>query len=326
VLTKTGGTKADSQTGNNAIVTQPRTLAADTFKNTFALLFGTAEAAKSYVSKLYDAVSGFYKSGSTTEESINLAVRQAFVDKSMPEFTNRFSGLFTLMQANEAGKAVNVPTVAEYIASENAIGDILRNNNLGDLATQEYTNTILGAGNSVKEVTDKINNVFNRIDNASTEFKTAMQTLLPNTDRASLAKAILGGADSAAQLQKKVETQGVMTAASAQGLKGLTAAQAGDIYGLGYTYENSMSKFGTAQSTLQGMDMLNQIYGSRYGNYGTSQALAQQFGLGNAAAADLTQKNLTGSEAANFSGSSGNLQSAYGVNRTAYGTSAAGIV
>jgi hypothetical protein len=259
------------------------------------------------------------------EESINLAVRAAFVDKTIPEFTSRFKGLFDLQSKYEAGQQVIVPTVAEYVQSENDIADTLRSVGLGDLATQEYINDVLGAGNSVKTVTDKISNTFSRIDNASQAFKDAIAAQYPSVDRVSLAKAILAGPEGAAELQKKIEKTGVLTQAGMQGVT-LQGTQAADIVAGGGTFENTASKFGAVATNTQGMGMLNQIYGSRYGQYGQNQAIAQQFGIGNVAEANKNQQMQLNAEQANFSGSAGNLQSAYGVTRTAYGTSPQGIV
>jgi hypothetical protein len=93
--------------------TSDRMLASDTFANTFALAFGSKEGSQPYVKILYDLVSGFYKSGSTIDEALNLAIRQARDEKKIPEFTKRFKGIFALEDRLRAGEAVTVPTIAE---------------------------------------------------------------------------------------------------------------------------------------------------------------------------------------------------------------------
>jgi hypothetical protein len=318
-----GTTSVNSQSGAKTSGTAAiPTLARDTFNSTFSLIFGAKEAGQAYVGKLYDLVAGFYKTGASMDDSINLAVRQAMVDKSIPEFTDRFAGIFSLMDKQQKGFAVKIPTVAEYIASENDIAATLNNAGLGDLATQKYINDILGAGNSVKSVTDKITSVFSRIDNAPQAFKDAMNTSFAALDRVSLAKAILGGTDTVDTLQKRVETTGLMTQASAQGLAGMTSAQAGDLSALGNTYETSAAKFAQASQSATGMDMFNQIYGKRYGGYGTTEALAQSFNYGNVAQANTNQTNLIKAEQGQFGGQSGTQQSQYGISRTSFGTGA----
>jgi hypothetical protein len=76
--------------------TSTRTLAADTFANTLAIIFGAQEASQPYVAKLYSLVSNYYKTGSTIDEALNLAIREARTTNAIPEFTKRFAGIFAL--------------------------------------------------------------------------------------------------------------------------------------------------------------------------------------------------------------------------------------
>jgi hypothetical protein len=98
-----------------------KTLAQDAFINTFKLIVGDTEGSKAYVGELYKYISGFWKSGSTIDEAINLALRAARNDKAIPEFTNRFAAIFKLEDLKAAGKIVEVPTVAEYVKSEETL-------------------------------------------------------------------------------------------------------------------------------------------------------------------------------------------------------------
>ena len=94
-----------------------RTLARDTFISTLGLIFGNKEALQPYVSKLYDLVSGFYKTGATVDEALNLALYKAKNENVIPEFTNRFKGIFSLRDKQNAGMDVTVPTIAEFFAA-----------------------------------------------------------------------------------------------------------------------------------------------------------------------------------------------------------------
>ncbi len=76
--TETKGTKFTAVPGSTGIkLGEERTLAKDTFANTLALLFGAKEASQPWVAEMYGLVSGFYKSGSTIDEALNLGLYEA---------------------------------------------------------------------------------------------------------------------------------------------------------------------------------------------------------------------------------------------------------
>jgi len=193
-------------------------LAREFFINTLSLLMGKEEASKPYVSELYRLVSGFYKDGATIQDSINLALYQAQQEKSIPEFTNRFSGIFKLQERRAKGEAIDVPTVAEYIRSQQRLGDILRQSALGELANETFLNTVMGTGKSVDESTAIIVDVFDLIDNAPPVFKAQVAKSMPSATRADLAKALLTGTEGVKELERKVKKAGVIAAGTAQGL------------------------------------------------------------------------------------------------------------
>jgi hypothetical protein len=115
-LSLTGGTSS----------TPAGTLAIDTFKSTLGLFVGKEEMNKPWVTQLYKSTSKFYKSGSTVEESFNMAIQDVQNNPDMAEFTKRFKGIYDLTDKRRKGEAVYVPTVAEYFATEKTMGDSLR--------------------------------------------------------------------------------------------------------------------------------------------------------------------------------------------------------
>lgn len=235
-----------------------RTLAFDTFKNTFALVFGRSEANKAYLSKLYDLVSGFYKTGSTVDEALNLAMYQAKEEGAIPEFTDRFKGIFALNKMFQEGKAVQVPTIAEFFQAEAKMGEVLNQAGLGDLATQEFLGNIIGTGKSVLEVGNIISDVFNTIDNAPKALKDTLSTYFPGVDRVSLAKALLTGPEGAQALSKKVKQVSVLSAARTQGLD-VSMETAGDIAARGFGYDESLTGFGKVKRDLGTYQKLQEI-------------------------------------------------------------------
>lgn len=293
---------ANANTSGSPYVPPERTLASDTFKATLGLLFGSTEAAKPYVTQLYGLVSNFYKTGSTVDEAINLALYQAENEKSIPEFTKRFKGLFDIRDMKQKGMAVTVPTIAEFFATEAKMGEILTNAGLGDLATEDFLGGIIGQNKSALEVGNLISDVFTTIDYAPTELKKTLQTYFPGVDRASIAKAILTGKEGAQELSQKVKNVSVLSAAQQQGVT-IDLAAATDIAKQGYDYQQSLSGFGQVKN-LARAGTIAEFGGSKF-----TQEQAQQAVFGKNVQQQNILEDLKKQEEARYQGSSGRFAS-----------------
>lgn len=281
-----------------------RTLAADTFANTFALAFGSEEAAKPYVKVLYGLVSNFYKTGSTMDEALNLALRQARVDKTIPEFTNRFKGIFALEDRLKAGEAITVPTIAEFIKSEQEAGDLLRQAGMPDLATQEFLGDVLGQGKSVAEIGRIISTAFNVIDNAPAALKETLSANYPTATRIGLAKALIGGEKGAAALQKEIQSYSIVSAANQMGLQ-QTYAQAEELAKQGIDYNAALTGFGTVATALPGYEKILEMEKGANVNTADAQASLQKAILEKNALEQQKINDAISRERLRFTGSSG---------------------
>jgi hypothetical protein len=282
-----------------------RTLARDTFISTLGLIFGNKEALQPYVSKLYDLVSGFYKTGATVDEALNLALYKAKNENVIPEFTNRFKGVFALRDKQNAGMAVTVPTIAEFFAAEAKMGEVLASAGLGDLATQSFLGDIIGKGKSVLEVGNLISDVFGAIDNAPAALKNDLNTYFPGVDRTSIAKAILTGEQGAQELSKKVKSISVLSAAQSQGIKGLDLAAASNIANQGFDYQSSLTGFGTVKN----LERANQL--ASYAGETFSQQNAMDAVFGKNIAQQNAIERIKQTEFARYGGSSGTAKGAF---------------
>jgi hypothetical protein len=286
-----------------------RMLASDTFRNTFALAFGKEEASRGYVGELYKLVSGFYKTGSTVDESINLAVRQARVDKAIPEFTKRFEGLFMLDDMLASGKLIDVPTVAEFIASENEAATLLREAGMPDLATSEFIGTqVLGKAKSVAEVGRILNNAFYAIDNAPAEVKTVLAEKFPTATRSGLAAALIGGEKGAAQLQKEIAGYTIVAAARSQGIT-TDLAKGMDYAAQGQTFASAKAGFGQVAAATDAYQKILEIQGQVPVKTAAVQASLQKAILDKDITEQEKLRKAAEQEAASYRGSAGNLGS-----------------
>lgn len=235
-----------------------KTLALDTFKNTLALFFGPSEVSQPWANALFQVVSGFYKSGSTIDESLNLALRDARNNPALKPFTDRFAGVYALQDRRAKGEAIDVPTIADFFKSQEELGARLRDVGLGDLATNEILGEVLGTGKSVAAVLNLVNDVFMTIDNAPEQLKKDLQAVAPGIDRTSIAKALLLGKRGAEDLQKQIKEVSVLSAAKSQGV-GISNTLAADIAARGVDYGTALTNFGTVAKGAPDLQKLTEI-------------------------------------------------------------------
>lgn len=263
----------NNDNNNNSNTTIPAastgpTLAIDTFKNTLALYFGQAEMTKPWVDGLYKSISTFYRTGSTIEESFNLALQASRNDPNMKAFTDRFKGIYAIQDMKAKGSAIEVPTIAEYYATEAKMGDILRSTGLGTLATETFLSDVIGKGVSATEFANRITAVFDRIDQAPKEIKDTLTRFFPTVDRTQLATALLGGDKTAKELEKKIQGYEVLAAAETQGIGantltgGITEDIAGNLAAGGGTYANTLSGFAQVAQARTTEQKLAEISGT----------------------------------------------------------------
>lgn len=232
-----------------------RTMAIDTFKNTLALYFGKGEMSQPWVNALYGAVSKYYKTGSTVDESLNLALQDVRTNPELSSFTKRFKGLYDLQDKVAKGEAIEMPTIAEFFKSQQALGDVMRSAGLADIASQEFLGDVLGTGKSVAETTALISDVFSAIDNAPEALKKDLATIAPGADRTSIAKALLLGKQGAAALSKQIAEMSVFSAAKSQNLA-IDMKTAADYAARGFNYGETLT---TAGNVVRGMGPLEKL-------------------------------------------------------------------
>jgi hypothetical protein len=224
-------------------------LAEQEFINTIKLLIGSAEASKPYIKQLYTLTSKYYKTGSSIADAVNLALYDAQENKLIPEFTSRFSGIFKIQARRAAGEIIDVPTLSEYIKSQEVLADVFRQTSLGELANETFLNEVMGTGKSVAESTKIITDVYDAINTAPKEWYDMVQAKMPFATKPMLAKALLLGSEGAADLERKVNKYGIMAAAQGQGLT-IGETTAGDLLAKGQGYTSSKPKFGQAASII----------------------------------------------------------------------------
>jgi hypothetical protein len=287
-----------------------RTLGRDQFKNSLALFFGAAEAAKPWVDALYDVVSKFYRTGSDVDQSFNLALQDARNNPALKPFTDRFKGIYALQDLKLTGKPVLVPTIAEYVVSQAKMADVLTQANLGSIATDEFTTELISKGNSVTTIADKIAKVYQRIDMAPKAIKDTLGRYFPTVDRTTLARTLLTGQKGVDQLVDELEQYEVLAAAEGQGLGainrigGVDLGRAQEYARSGQTFTSLTPKFSQIARALPTTTKLSQISKLEdIGQVGLEKAVISQ------SAKELEQlEELGEQEIARYSGKAGRAE------------------
>ena len=308
--TTTASTTTASIFGSVEGTSTTRTLGKDQFKNSLALFFGAAEAAKPWVDALYDVVSKFYRTGSDVDQSFNLALQDARNNPALKPFTDRFKGIYALQDLKLTGKPVLVPTIAEYVVSQAKMADVLTEANLGSLATDEFTTELISKGNSVTTIAEKIAKVYQRIDMAPKAIKDTLGRYFPTVDRTTLAKTLLTGQKGVDQLVDELEQYEVLAAAEGQGLGainrigGVDLDRAQEYARSGQTYASLTPQFSKIARALPTTTKLSQISKVEdIGQVGLEKALISQ------SAKELEKlQELSEEEEARFAGKAGRAE------------------
>jgi len=284
-------------------------LASDVFKQTLATFFGAAEMAKPWANELYKVVSKYYKLGGvTSEEAFNMALLESRTNPALADFTKRFKGIFALQDMKQQGKAVTVPTIAEYFATESKMGDMLKASNLGDLANEDFLGDVLSKGVNATEFGNRIVEIFDRIDMAPDGIKKTISRFFPTLDRIQLAKALALGDKGAKQLQQELSGYEVLSAAEQQGLgvsptllSGITNERAQQIARGGGTFASTLPQFGQIARARETEQKLAEISGVKsLGVSGLTDAV-----IGKSAKELKALEDLTMQEESRFMGKAG---------------------
>jgi hypothetical protein len=292
---------------------EERTMAIDTFRNTLALFFGAQEVTQPWVNALYGVTSKYYKTGSTVDESLNLALQDVRNNPELATFTKRFKGVYELQDKLASGMAISVPTIAEFFKSQQQLGEVMNRAGLQDLAKQEFLGDILGTGKSVAETTALINEVFTAIDNAPDALKADLQRVAPGADRTSIAKAILMGKEGAAALNKQIAATSVFSASKSQGIGvdglGIDMATAADYAARGFGYNESLTGFGNVARGAAPLERLTEISTGKAVTPEQAQKTMQQSIFENNVVAQEQIRIEAEREAARYGGRPGTLGS-----------------
>lgn len=237
------------------------------------------------------------------------AEEAAFRLRETDVYKQRFSG-----NQGRIAKGLAAYNPAEYLQAEETYQNLLKANNLSGLANKATTDKLIAGAVSPVEAQDRINRVFNKIDNASAEVKNELGRYFsqygvgdPNIQRNQIAEAILSGEDPAMKLESGIRKAQLRAGATAAGFNlAETRVQ---------TIESLLKEAGVSDTYAAGQagfQTLSQIEPA-------TQTLAERYGAPTVSASELEKeaflglkserrKKLEEQEKAAFKGAAGTTQ------------------
>jgi hypothetical protein len=245
-------------------------------------------------------VKTFMEQGLSEDEAV-IQLRQT------PEYKQRFLG-----NEGRRAKGLYAYSESEYLQAEQTYRDLFAQSGLETLAGADTFSKLIGGAVSPAETQARIQDVFNKIDNADPQLREQIGGYLtgygigdPNIQRTQLASALLMGGTSAQDLVRNIEKAQIKTAALTSGMtlaeenisslqKQLETAKTYDVYG------TSKKAFGELAQTMPTTEKLANIYAEDTTNLSSELQQEAFFGL-----QSQRRKKLQEREKATFGGSAG---------------------
>jgi hypothetical protein len=229
--------------------------------------------------------------------------------QNTPEYKTRFAGIEKYKQnfASDiaAGKKAAQPSPADYIAYEKQAQNVLNRFGLAGLANQETYADLIGGDVSILEVTERITDVYDRIQNADDVLKTQLSSYFPTYGTSDFARALLTGKtpqDMASQLKRRLTAAEISSEASRAGLA-TNAERAEQLQSMGVSRTLARAGYSKIAEQKGITEKLGSIYGQDVTDIQTELEAEQFQGL-----ASQRRKKLEQTEQATFAGRSGTSQ------------------
>jgi|688.fasta_scaffold26087_1 uncharacterized protein YbjQ (UPF0145 family) len=227
--------------------------------------------------------------------------------QTTPEYKARFAGIEKYKKNFAAdiavGKKAAQPSPADYIAYEKQAQNVLNRFGLASLANQETYADLIGGDVSILEVTERITDVYDRIQNADDVLKTQLSSYFPTYGTSDFARALLTGKtpqDMASQLKRRLTAAEISSEASRAGLA-TNAERAEQLQSMGVSRTLARAGFSKIAEQQPLLEKLGGIYGEQVSQ---EELEAEQFqGL-----ASARRKRLEATERASFTGRAGTSQ------------------
>jgi hypothetical protein len=234
----------------------------------------------------------------TSEGELTLLLRQS------EPYKKRFAA-----NAARIGKGLRALSEAEYLSLEDGYQSIMRNYGLpasyyakGDLGRQEGFEKFIAGDVSPAELEERVLTAQNRVLNAPSQVKEALQKFYPDINNSDILAYTLDPEKGLADIKRKVTAAEIGGAAMGAGLA-TDVTRAEELAKFGITAERAREGYQAAVPIIERGRQLSSFYNES--PYTQTTAEEEIFGLTGAAQAGAKRKKLTSLEEAQFSGKAG---------------------
>lgn len=211
--------------------------------------------------------------------------------------------------AARISKGLRALSEAEYIGLEDGYQSIMRNYGLpasyyakGDMGRQEGFEKFIAGDVSAAELEDRIMIAQNRVINAPSEVKTALQQFYPGITNSDILAYTLDPEKGLSDIKRKVTAAEIGGAAIGAGLA-TNVARAEELARFGVTAETARQGYQAAVPIIERGRQLSGFY--QESPYTQATAEEELFNLSGAAEAGAKRRKLSSLEQASFAGQSG---------------------
>ena len=229
--------------------------ASTVFRETMKTYFPDAKN-DAWINQLFEKAKQRVTVGFDMENILDLMIQNG---ETPDEFNKRFKGIFELDKKRDAGEAVYVPKISEYIAGEEDYTRLMTRLGMSNLGTADNYGTLVGNDVSLKEVTDRVADAYNRVRNLDTQVLTSLKEQFPTLKQQDLVQAVLTK-ETPGELENRIVRAEIGVEAKQAGVTSLLGAQ------------NLQEKGVTRQQARQGFQSLAEY--QRTAGAGIKQAQA----------------------------------------------------
>lgn len=266
----------------------------DVFKSKMGLLFNVQQ--ESWIQGLYDLAVEQVAAGVSYKNDplfYDLILKNP---KAPQQFKDRFKVITDLQERKNAGENIpHIPTIAEYVATENQYDSILTDYGMKDLATTENYAKLMSNRVDPNTLAGRLNIAYDVVRSSDKALRDQFGSLT-DTD---LAKALVLGPDGVKDLQRKVDIANIKAEMTTRNMQTYTTAE--QLQGAGLTRADVKQGLSMLQEQLPSAQRLEGLYGGMTPQE-TQQSLEQEIFQG---IPSERRKKLAEREQAAFSGTSG---------------------
>lgn len=157
------------------------------FRSTLKTFFSGAEN-DAWINELFEAAKPRVTAGFEINQILDLMLQNG---ETPDKFNQRFSGIFELDKRRDAGQSVYVPSIAEYMAGEEAYGRLVTKFGMANLNTADNYGKIVGNDVSIDEVTDRIADAMSRVNSLDSATMNQLKVEFPSMTQIDLVQSIL---------------------------------------------------------------------------------------------------------------------------------------